>query len=250
MHDPWAASRQEYYPVFEWEEEDPFDDNTETRGGNAACVPGPPNLTYHTQTMLPDGEGLLVDTGAVDNLTGFDFVARQSKASERHGLKTKWLQLDRPKSLSGIGDAAKRATHAVEIHGVLETGELITYTAPVIPPGGPQNNSPVPPLYGLDSMARENVYFGTRNVMMAIVPDGREGEIQFPSGTRFRQCVKAPSGHWLLKVSHWTKHKKSDKQVRHAFHSSTPHPEPHQQASDLGQRISDGNVAGSAAHSA
>ena len=114
MHDPWAASRQEYYPVFEWEEEDPFDDNTETRGGNAACVPGPPNPTYHTQTMLPDGEGLLVDTGAVDNLTGFDFVARQSKASERHGLNTKLLQLDRPKSLSGIGDAAKRATHAVE----------------------------------------------------------------------------------------------------------------------------------------
>ena len=54
--------------------------------------------------------------------------------------------------------------------------------------------------YGLDSMEAENTCFGTRNGFMAMFPDGEEDEIVWPQGTRFVQCERAPSRHWLLTV--------------------------------------------------
>ena len=93
----------------------------------------------------------------MDNLTGLDFVKRQTVASRAHGFDTQWEVLNKPKRMSGVGDAAKTCTHQALVYGVLENGELISYAAPVIP-DGPCDTSPVPPLYGLNSMAKENTY--------------------------------------------------------------------------------------------
>ena len=63
-------------------------------------------------------------------------------------------------------------------------------------------------------MAAENVYMGTRNGLLALVPPEKSDEIVWPAGTRFRQCEKAPSGHWILVTSHWDKlHKASGNQA-------------------------------------
>ena len=80
----------------------------------------------------------------------------------------------------------------------------------MIPPDVPEQTS-VPPLYGLKSMAAENVYMGTRSGVMALVPDGKEEEIKWPAGTKFRQCKKAPSGHWMLTFNHWKDKAKDNK---------------------------------------
>jgi hypothetical protein len=152
------------------------------------------------------GEGLVIDTGAVEALTGLDFVQRQSAESKKYGLETQWAILDNPKNLSGIGDNAKTCTHKAKVYCALDTGELVRFTAPVIPKDGCTGTSPVPGLYALDDMAAENTYFGTRSGLMALIPkDADETQIQWPTGTRFRQCERAPSGHWLLKVSSWDK---------------------------------------------
>jgi hypothetical protein len=177
------------YPVFEWDADD--DEVTDRAAFN------------HGTVRPAIGEGLVVDTGAVEPLSGLDFIMRQSAESKKHGLETQWYILDKPKNISGIGDNAKTCTHKAKVYCALETGELVSYTTPVIPKDLPSGTSPVPALYALDDMAAENTYFGTRNGLMALVPN--EASIQWPEGTRFRQCEKAPSGHWLLKVSAWDK---------------------------------------------
>ena len=194
---PWGnyrgsrhGNKGSFFPVFEW-------DATERENRGAY---------NHSSVRLPYGEGLVVDTGAVEDLTGLDFIRRQSIAAEQYGHSTAWESLANPKRLSGVGDSTKTCTHQAKVVGALETGELVQYTAPVIP-GEP---SPVPPLYGLNSMSAENTYFSARSGTMHLVPHGRESEISWPEGTRTRQCVKAPSGHWLLAVSHW------DRVGRHA----------------------------------
>ena len=56
-------------------------------------------------------------------------------------------------------------------------------------------------------MAQENVFMGTKTGLLALVPHGKEEQIQWPEGTRFRQCEKAASGHWVLVTSCWDKHR-------------------------------------------
>ena len=204
---------EQCWPVFEW------DEDAEEQASPTVALSTPAPSYSHSSTRIPGKEGLLVDTGAVDNLTGLDYIQRQDAAAMRYNLKTNWEQLDKPKRLSGVGDHTKTCTHQATVHGVLETGDLVTYTAPVIP-GAP---SPIPPLYGLRSMAMENIYFGTNSGIMAMVPQGRDNEIVWPEGTRFRQCEKAPSGHWILVTSHWNKHRSHDA-VQHAFatHGAPP----------------------------
>ena len=108
------------------------------------------------RTPPPGQEALLVDTGAVHNLTGQDFIERQTQAAMKHGVKTTWKRIPGTgKELSGIGDSAKTATQTALVHGVLANGDLIQYEAPVIPPGEPGETSLVPPHYGFDSMTKE-----------------------------------------------------------------------------------------------
>ena len=93
--DPWHPSLRDnpkkystsYYPVFEWESdaEDDDDGPPPLAKDDAVCV----RPTYHTTTRLPDGEeGLLVDCGAVDNLTGAEFVKRQTLMAAKFGYQT------------------------------------------------------------------------------------------------------------------------------------------------------------------
>ncbi len=65
-------------------------------------------------------------------------------------------------------------------------------------------------------MARENTFIGTKTGTLHMVPDGKEDEILWPMGTKHRQCIKSPSGHWMLRVSRWDK-PKSTSQPKHAF---------------------------------
>ena len=50
---------------------------------------------------------------------------------------------------------------------------------------------------------------GMAGGLMALVPPGMDDKIVWPQGTRFRQCRKAPSGHWILTTSNWDKRGKT-----------------------------------------
>ena len=47
-------------------------------------------------TRIPGKEGLLVDTGAVDNLSGMDFILRQAEAARQRGLQTETYRPRQP----------------------------------------------------------------------------------------------------------------------------------------------------------
>jgi hypothetical protein len=189
-----GAASGSFYPVFEWEEDTILPTSDLDRKLVATN-----QLSYsHGATRIPGKEGILPDTGAVHNLQSVSFVKRQGELAAPYGSAVQWQQLRRPKQVAGVGDAAKPCTHQAVVPGRLKTGARIHYAAPVI--GG---NSDIPALYGLDSMASENTFMGTRNGLMARVPDGQEDAIIWPAGTRFDQCERAPSGHWLLIISHF-----------------------------------------------
>ena len=182
---------EEVYPVYSWEEDSP------TEGAPTAPTPESARVFLHGSTRIQGLEGLLPDTGAVDDLTGSAFVLRQSKQAEAYGHATQWELLSRPKFVSGVGDNAKACTHRALIPGCMEDGTLLKYCPSVVP------DSEIPPLVGVNTMASLNVYFGTRHGEFIMIPDGKEKDIVWPSGTKKVQCRKAPSGHWLLIVSAW-----------------------------------------------
>ena len=146
--------------MFQWEEEDILLATTPSispakeipvRVGTGTSIET--TATYnHSATRLEGQEGLLADTGAVENLTGNDFVSRQGKLTKQHGREVKWYKLAKTKKVSGVGDKAKSCQYKASVPGMLEDGTEIKYLASVI--GG--EPSPVPPLYGLDSMAAQN----------------------------------------------------------------------------------------------
>jgi hypothetical protein len=182
--------------VHSWEEECPL--AVAVNSGPVAptivpCV----SPTLHATTRIPGMEGLLPDTGAVDDLCGSRFAERQSTDALQHGHKTTWHMLAKPKGVSGVGDNAKMCTHRAVVPGCLEDGTLLKYCPAVIP------ESDIPPLLGVNTMADLNVYFGTKLGHFVMVPHGSEDQIKWPAGSKFIQMRKAPSGHWLLIASAW-----------------------------------------------
>ena len=101
--------------------------------------------------------------------------------------------------MSGIGEGVEHCTRSAKIFGCVAEGNVIEYEAPVLEGTG----SGVPPLYGLEPMARDNVYFGTRTGVMHRIPEGSDHLITFPPGTTTIKCTKAESGHLLLPISKW-----------------------------------------------
>ena len=113
----------------------------------------------------------------------------------------KWERLANPKHVSGVGDTVKICTHQVILPSRLENGEMIKYATPVI------KDDSTPGLYGVDSMSADNTYFGTRKGIMAMIPEGTDDQIQWPRGTRFVNCNKAPSGHWIMQTNNFKRGK-------------------------------------------
>ena len=144
-------SRFSLFPVFTWEEEEVLEVSTlpvgpSTTDNHDHDTDAAMKAYSHSDTRIPGCEALLVDCGAVGNLTGLDFIERQSILAKKHGYETTWYKLPRPKQVSGVGDAAKSCEYQAAVPGMLEDGTLISYVAPVI--GG--KPSPVPPLrFGL-----------------------------------------------------------------------------------------------------
>ena len=190
-----AKGGDEHYPVFTWEEEtlDEMIVNTGTTSQDKT------QAYSHSMTQIPGEEGVIPDTGSVFSLSGGDAVDRHARHAEAHGHKVVWEPLSKTKHVSGVGDNTKTCTHVANIPTMLEDGTLMNYRTPVVN-GHP---SPIPSLYGLDDMAAHNTYFGTANGLMAMIPEGTDKQIHWPPGTRFIQCKRAPSRHWIMTTSNW-----------------------------------------------
>ena len=61
-----------------------------------------------------------------------------------------------------------------------------------------------PALYGMHDMRNRNIFVNTRGDQLISIPDKRnEKDVKWPTGTKFYQCARSPSGHMILVTSHW-----------------------------------------------
>lgn len=181
---------EEVFPTYSWDEETFVPGHKESLSSHC-------DIVLHTSTRILGHEGLLPDTGAVKDLSGSEFVERQATEAAMHGYQTVYQELPNPQGVSGVGGQDKVCKRKAELPGCLLDGTVIKYCPTIIP------ESSVPPLVGLDTMGANNVYFGTKLGTFTMIPEGTDDKIIWPPGTKHLQCVKAPSGHWLLTVSAW-----------------------------------------------
>ena len=161
---------------------------------------------YHSNAVLNDGrEGLLVDTGAVFNLTGDAWLHRMSEHLPKE-LPIQYEELQEPQGVMGVGQHASTATHVAAVPmGMAEQGiepdENFKYKATVI------TNSDVPALLGLQSMIASNCILDLRpgKMHMYTSEDANAIEITFSPKNGHKvgrlKMAKAQSGHLMLPCS-------------------------------------------------
>jgi len=161
---------------------------------------------WHTMARLPDGqEGLLVDPGAHDSLTGDAFVRRMTKILRDEGYPTvSWSKLPRPIGVQGVGHGSQKCEWKACVPLALQEGASGDFTAPVVP------NSEIPPLLGLATLRRLRAIVDTFQNKLYLCGPG-DVEILLPPGSSEFDLKDAPSGHMLLPVTEFKQ--QSDEQA-------------------------------------
>lgn len=163
-------------------------------GGSAA------NPSRHSSSNRKD---LLVDTDEVRPLTDVVFVESQIRDIEQHDFTVIRLFLSKLECIRGVDKDAQRCIGCI---GALHDGRLLTYQAPVLDREVYPEAIGVPPLCGLDLLARDNASFCSKTGRMhCLLQHIAVDTIVWPQGIRTLQCERTHVGHLLLGVGHWDK---------------------------------------------
>ena len=158
--------------------------------------------TFHARTRLKNSkcgasDGLLVDCGALGNLSGDELIERVAqKAKEMTGLETTYTPMPNPLTVEGVGQGSQSCAQMASVPMALSSGEQARYQAPIIP------NSNVPALLGLATMERQHAIIDTHG-QAYIVPGKGRIKIQLPPDSKVFPLEKAESGHLLLPMDCW-----------------------------------------------
>ena len=158
---------------------------------------------FHAQVRLKgnDREGLLIDCGAVSNLTGDKWIARASKIASEHGQGT--TITDRPaQSVEGVGSGSSIIDKQAKVPVCLANGKVGVFETAVV------SNSELPALLGLDGLERNKALIDIQGKRLIYVGKGGY-ELHLSPGSITMQLEKVPSGHLLLPATEWNKHKSS-----------------------------------------
>ena len=136
---PLGSSRRYpagFYPTFELQEDD---DSTQT--------------AYHSRVRIKDnaGEALVIDTGAVRNLSGSFWVDRASHIAKLAGHGTAISALPQQVSIEEVGSGASKMTHKAEVPVALSATVTGLFKTGVI------TDSPIPALLGLEGIDANNM---------------------------------------------------------------------------------------------
>ncbi len=157
-------------------------------------------LILHANTRLGDErEGLLVDCGAISNLSGEQQIQRMAEiAKKQTGMPTTIRPLSRGLRVEGVGNGVQEAVNEAVVPICLADGSLGHYAAPFIP------GSPIPSLYGLHSMHAQRTVIDIVNKRLIWVGPGGY-QMTLSPGSKILALESAPSGHLLLPVTEWKK---------------------------------------------
>ena len=166
-----------------------------------------------------------MDTGAVFNLTGDEWLHRMSEHLPRN-LPIKYEELPEPQGVMGVGQNASTVTHVASVPvGMADQGippdENFKYKATVI------TNSDVPALLGLQSMIASNCVLDLRHgkMHMYTAEDPNAIEIKFAPNMEHKvgrlKMATAQSGHLMLPCSQFQSPKTSPSGSKSQTSSST-----------------------------
>jgi hypothetical protein len=167
--------------------------------------------SFHAETQLKEGFGLILDIGSIGNLGGDAFALNVATSALKNGRKPEQVKRERPLRVSGVGHGSDVATHNVSLPIVVQSinGECSsgTFDMPTV------KNSNLPGLLGLTSLTnRRSVIDCTTKTLYFLGPDDYDLSTSMPAGTQTFQLVSAPSGHLVLPI---TKYSTLDLQQKH-----------------------------------
>jgi hypothetical protein len=150
---------------------------------------------YHQMVQLTGKkEGIMLDTGAIENLTGDGWVTRVTHLLHEFGQRVIFKPLARALGVEGVGTSANVCRSECIVPIVLDDGTVATYRAPVIA------NSQIPALWGLKSMKDKRIIIDTYNERMYMIGHGGY-TLQLSPGSKTHQLQQAQSGHLMLPVT-------------------------------------------------
>ena len=155
------------------------------------------DANYHARVKLLVGEALLVDTGAVGNLSGDLQFYRMAALAKTNGQGATYTPLKHTLSIDGVGSGKpSTCTQTGIVHIALAGGQLASYTAPIIP------QSQVPSLLGLTTMTELRVVLDlVHDKWIALGPGGME--MKLSPGSKVLDLKRSPTGHLMLPCSEW-----------------------------------------------
>ena len=148
-----------------------------------------PMQIFHERTRLTDGEGLLCDLGAIDNLCGSEWIKRQESLAKQ---PARWRSI-KPITVEGVGKEADRSVESASVNIALPDGAAGSYEAPIL-------EGPLPALWGLRSMRRHRTLFDVVNKKVYFLGPGGY-KISLSPGSTTYDLQESPSGHLMLPVS-------------------------------------------------
>ena len=166
------------------------------------------NACYHTNVRLAKGEAMLVDCGAVGDLSGDKQIFRMAELARQHGHGTAYTPLRSIMNVDGVGKGSTECKQSAVVPVVTADGRLSTYTAPMI------TDSEIPSLLGLNTMTKQRVLLDLVHDKYIMVGAGGF-ELKLSPGSTVLDLKRAPTGHIMLPCSHWDKVIPGAKQ--HAF---------------------------------
>jgi hypothetical protein len=143
-------------------------------------------------------EGLLVDCGAVGNLTGDRWVQRVEQIAAGHQQKVQRSNMKKSITVDGVGKGAEQCVVEATVPIALSNGTRGTFQAPVI------SNSDIPALLGLRTLEGQRTLIDSYHHKLMMIGAGGY-EIKLSPGSVVLPLEKSPSGHLLLPITEWGK---------------------------------------------
>ena len=152
---------------------------------------------YNT-TLKSKKLGLLVDTGAYDNIGGSESSWFQEFMAKLNSLGITPSIRDIPKiTVSGVGAGAAIATQAFTFPGaVLDdngVAQNIMFDAPTV------NGSPIPPLWGLQSLRKYRALIDCQGLKLHLLGAG-DLRLTLPPGSQTYPLELSEGGHLILPI--------------------------------------------------
>jgi hypothetical protein len=164
------------------------------------------SLTSVWNTMKTKKLGLLVDTGAYDNIGGSDSAWFKQHLEDIKSLGMSPGVRDIPElAVSGVGKGAATTSKALTIPGaVLDSdgmAQQIVFDTPIV------NGSPIPPLWGLQSLRKHRALIDCQGLKLHLLGAGDLRQT-LPPGSRTFPLELSEGGHLILPIGEFDTLKK------------------------------------------